>query len=168
MEPSQDKREYSAEENREALYSIAESQRQTLERATDAVERKASAFLGFEAVFLALVLSSLAPDSGSVLDVILSYAFVVLLLIGAFLLALVVKPRLYRFDPDPKALVDRYWDVGNSKIREQVAVNLADAWSENLKVQEKKAALLSWALKFITVGIAILAFDVFVVRVFNL
>lgn len=168
MEPTQDKREYSIKEGREALYSIAESQRQTLERATDAVERKASAFLGFEAIFLALVLSSLAPNPGNILDVILSYACIALLLMGVFLLALVVKPRLYRFDPDPKALVDRYWDTENSKILEQVTVNLADAWSENLKVQEKKAALLSWALKFITAGIAILAFDVFVVRVFNL
>jgi len=168
MEPTQGAQEGQSEDSREALYRIAEAQRGTLERATDAVERKATAFLGFEAVFLALVLGTLAPSPGNSLDVLLSYTCVALLLVGALLLALVVKPRPYRFDPNPQALVDNYWDSADQQLLGQATVNMAEAWSRNQRVHEKKAALLSWALRFITTGIAILAFDVFVVRVFNL
>ena len=168
MEPTQGTPEGPSEDSREALYRIAEAQRGILERATDAVERKATAFLGFEAVFLALVLGTLAPSPGSALDVLLSYTCVALLLVGALLLALVVAPRQYRFDPNPQALVDNYWDSAEQPLLGQATVNMAQAWIENQRVHEKKAALLSWALRLITTGIAILAFDVFVVRVFNL
>ena len=89
-------------------------------------------------------------------------------MIGALLLALVIKPRQYRFDPNPQALVDNYWDSRSCDVLGQTTVNMAEAWSRNQQVHERKAALLGWALKFISSGIAILAFDVFVVRVFDL
>ena len=154
--------------SRNALHATVNAQRLALERATDAVERKATSFLGFEAVFLALILGTLSPSPGHVMDVILSYTSLALLLAGALLLTLVVFPRLYRFDPDPESLAQHYWSAGDAKLLDQVSVNLTSAWKQNFRVHERKANLLKWAIALVVAGMSVLAFDVFVVRLFGL
>jgi len=151
----------------ELLCRIAERQLRVLEAATNAVEAKASTFLGFEAVLLALVLGTLPPNPSDYLDVLLTYTAVALLLAGALLLVLCVYPRKHRFDPDPWALMQRYSGKPPRETRAAVAGNMADAWRDNYSVHETRAALLQWALCLAVIGLCVLVFDVFVIRVFR-
>jgi hypothetical protein len=151
----------------EFLCGIAERQLRVLEAATNAVETKASTFLGFVAVLLTLVLGTLPPNPGDSVDVFLAYTAVALLLAGALLLVLCVYPRRHRFDPDPWALMQRYSGKAHRETREAVATNMADAWRGNYRVHETRAALLRWALPLVVIGLCVLVFDVFVIRVFG-
>jgi len=83
MSASRDAEKPCTNPGRGFLYSLCQSQLISLERTTDAIERKASTILGFVAVFLALILENLAPNPKSAVDVSLTYTTLLFLLGGA-------------------------------------------------------------------------------------
>jgi len=154
--------------NKGLVLSLVSSQRAVLAEATDAIERKASTFLGFEAVLFALILGTATPAADNPIDLILAYTGLGLLLASACLLMLCVNPTSFRFDPNPKGLVQEYWYKNLDETRHSVAKNLVDAWESNRKIHALKVIRLEWALRLVAAGLFVIAFDVLVVRVFEL
>ena len=151
-------------ENHQYISDIAARQVRLLEDASDAVDHKAGVLLGFIAVVIAVALQGGIPDKSSILDLLFAYsAFAALFGALATLISCLV-PRLRRFDPNAAKLITSCWDRTIDKTRENVVSSLRTAWDANARVHERKTNLFAWALRSAVVGLALLAFDVLVIR----
>jgi len=151
-------------ENHQYIYDVAARQVQLLEDASHAVDHKAGMLLGFIAVVIAVALQSGTPDKSCILDLLFAYSAFAALFVALAILISSLAPRLRRFDPSAAKLITSCWHRTIEKTRENVVSSLRTAWDANAKAHERKACLFAWALRFAIVGLAILTFDVLVVR----
>ena len=153
-----------AAENHQYIYDVATHQVQLLEDASYAVDHKAGMLLGFIAVVIAVALRSGTPDKACILDLLFAYSAFAALFGALAILISCLAPRLRRLDPNPAKLITSCWSRTVEKTRENVASSLRTTWKVNSEAHKRKARLFAWALRFAIVGLAILAFDVLVVR----
>ncbi|MCK4580284.1 MAG: hypothetical protein KAU10_02950 [Dehalococcoidia bacterium] len=155
------------EKNRQYIAHLAEEQLAGLETASDLVDRKAGTLLGFVAVIISLSLGIGFPASSSYLDKVFVYAAFLLLFAALVCLILSISPKVKRYDPNPIALMERYWTQDYEKTMGTVASNMVQAWEKNKGVHDKKAEWYGRALLPTVLGLSLLAFDVLVIRVFG-
>ena len=154
-------------ENRRYIAELSLHQARVLEDASDAIDRKSSTLLGFLALIVALTLQIRFSEQIVLLDVLFVYAGFVCLFAALILLMLSIVPRTRRFDPNPAKLFDECWNLDLGTTQKAVTKSLKASWLHNEKAHNKKVAFYEWAMRMAIGGLALLAFDILVVRPFG-
>ena len=154
-------------ENRTYIAQLSLHQARVLNDASDAVDRKSATLLGFLALIVALCLQIGFSEQTFILDLLFAYTGFVCLFTALILLMLSILPRQCRLDPNPAKLFDECWDRDLEKTQKAVAKSLKASWLHNEKVHSKKVAFYMWAMGLAVGGLALLSFDILVVRPFG-
>ena len=150
-------------DNLRYIADMALEQIKRLDAASDSVDSKAGILLGFTAILVTITLGSSTPNLNSPLQLLLSYTGTAAFFASIILNILAIHPRVMRFDPKLKTLVEKYISEPPRDTLASVSANLADAWEHNHLVLESKVKRLNWALWLVVVGIFLLIVDVLVV-----
>ena len=154
-------------ENRTYIAELSLHQVRVLEDASDTVDRKSATLLGFLALIVALCLQIGFSKQIFILDLLFVYTGFVCLFAALILLMLSILPRARRLDPNPAKLFDECWDLDLEKTQEEVTKSLKASWLHNEKVHSKKVNFYIWAMGLAVGGLALLSFDILVVRPFG-
>jgi len=124
----------------------------------DSLDTKAGITLGFIGVILAGLV-----NSAWFLDLPYYYLLIILTLIflTTFFILRAYLVKSYRKDPDPKALVDKYENENEDKIKKQLIRNFEECFNKNKKSLEDKKDNLNLGFTFLFVTVIALGIIVF-------
>lgn len=156
----------SSEQTHYHIEELVRDQVSALESATKALDAKSGTFLGLLGVFLAIASQAPLPNTSAPGDLFFTYLSFGLLVSAVLLLALSMRPKTMRFDPDPAKLRDSCWDLEKDAVSEAVVANLVETWRCNRAAHEAKAKLQHIALWIATAGFVLFTLTILIFRPF--
>lgn len=149
-------------ENLKLLFQVTKDELVYQMDVGDKLNTKASTIMGFIGVIVGVIfgftfyLKSLSPQ------VFYSLKISTLFLIISFIFALFgFKNEVYRYDPEPKKLVEKYLLENHEKTMETITYNYVESYEENKKKLVKKARNINISLYLIFLSLIILTFGIF-------
>jgi len=165
MDTSTSKEDKELQSSRKWLTELALRQLHVLEEASDAIDRKAGGLLGFIAVGIPLALQLGIPENPHALDFLFTYGAFAALFASLIALVLCLGPQSRRLDPHAQKLLDQLWEKRAAEVFDAVATNAKSAWQFNQRAHDVKVFRYAIALWLTLTGMALLAFEVLVIRV---
>lgn len=135
-----------------------------LESFSMSYDQRAGVLIGLLTVVIALALQARLPEVSSPLDMLFWFSGFGLLFSALVVLAASLTPRKTRRGPDIAKLHDACIERAESDTLKAIASELKQVWLANHAANETRATMFKVGLWLSISGIAILAFDILVVR----
>lgn len=135
-----------------------------LESCTNSYDQRAGVLIGLLAVVIALALQADRPTLSTPLDLIFWFSGFGLLFAALVVLAASFTPRKTRHGPDVAKLYDSCSKRMEAETLDAIAKELKEVWTANHAANETRARIFKIGLWLSISGVAVLAFDILVIR----
>ena len=121
------------------------------------LETKAGILIGFDGIIISLALKDMYQQAYSPLLVASVFLFFFALILNLWLFL----AKKYRRDPNPRKLMEEYWNVPREKIVRQLIANLVQCYEYNEGIISSSAYCINWSICLTALGLGFLIASVF-------
>lgn len=140
----------------ELIYQTVKEKLDLAFQDTEHLETKAGILIGFNGIIMSLALKDMYQQAYSPLLV----ASVFLFFFALILNFMSFRAKKYRRDPNPRKLMEEYWNVPREKIVRQLIANLVQCYEYNEGIISTSAYCMNLSMVLTTLGLVFLVASV--------
>lgn len=149
-------------ENLKLLFNVTRDQLINQMELSDELNTKASTVMGFIGVIVGVIFGFTFLLNSLPVIALYSLKISTFFLMLAFIFSLIgFKNRVYRYDPDPKSLIEYYLLKDSKKSMETIIYNFVDSFESNKGKLVRKGRCINISLYLVFISLITLAIGIF-------